>query len=72
MDPDAREAILNILHNLGPEPRPPGVKSLIGHRPYLRIRTGDYRIIYWIDEQAGKVIVALAGHRRDIYRDLGR
>lgn len=43
-----------------------------GHRPYLRLRIGDYRIIYAIDDEAKKVTVVLAGHRRDIYRELGR
>jgi mRNA interferase RelE/StbE len=55
MHPQARAAILTILHNLGVEPRPPGVTSLKGHRPYLRLRIGDYRIIYAVDDDAGKV-----------------
>ncbi len=72
MDPDTRAGILNIIHNLGPMPRPLGVRPLKGHRPYLRLRIGDYRIIYVVDDEARKVTVALAGHRRDIYRELGR
>jgi mRNA interferase RelE/StbE len=70
MQPDTRGAILNMLHNLGVEPRPPGVMPLTGHRPYLRVRVGDYRIIYRVDDAAKKVIIAVAGHRRDIYRAL--
>lgn len=70
MDPAARTAILGILHNLGPQPRPLGVRPLTGHRPYLRIRVGDYRIIYVVDDETRTVTVTLAGHRRDIYRDL--
>jgi mRNA interferase RelE/StbE len=68
MDPEAQAAILRIIHNLGPEPRPYGVQPLKGHRPYLRLRVGDYRIIYVVDDETKTVTVALAGHRRDIYR----
>jgi mRNA interferase RelE/StbE len=72
MDPAAQTAILGILHNLGPNPRPPGVQALTGHRPYLRLRIGDYRVIYVVDDEAKTVTVVLAGHRRDIYRELSR
>ena len=68
--PEAQAAILNIIHNLGPIPRPGGVQSLKGHRPYLCLRVGDYRIIYVVDDATETVTVVLAGHRRDIYRGL--
>lgn len=70
MHPDARAAILRILHNLGPNPRPPGIQSLTGHREYLRLRVGDYRIVYLVDDEARTVTVVLAGHRREVYRNL--
>jgi mRNA interferase RelE/StbE len=44
---------------------------LTGHHPYLRVRSGDYRVIYTVDDRARVVTIAALGHRRDIYRNLG-
>ena len=46
------------------------MRPLKGHRPYLRVRTGDYRVIYAVDDQARVVTVAAVGHRREVYRNL--
>jgi len=46
------------------------VRALTGHRPYLRVRSGDYRVIYFVDDRARVVTVAAVGHRRDVYRVL--
>lgn len=50
------------------EPRPPGAKKLIGGGGEWRVRTGDYRIIYDIDDGVLVVLVLAVGHRREIYR----
>jgi mRNA interferase RelE/StbE len=51
---------------LGPQaPRP-----LKGHRPWLRIRVGEYRVIYAVDDRQQLVTVAVVGPRRDVYRNL--
>lgn len=71
MDPEIRAGILGILGNLRAVPRPLGAVALQGHRPYLRLRFGDYRIIYVVDDEAKMVTVAVAGHRRDVYRNFG-
>jgi mRNA-degrading endonuclease RelE of RelBE toxin-antitoxin system len=42
--------------------------ALTGRRPYLRVRSGDYRVIYAVDDQARIVTIAAVGHRREIYR----
>lgn len=55
-------AMLQLENN----PRPFGCKKLKGRESY-RIREGDYRIIYEIEDNMLKVIVVDAGHRRDIY-----
>jgi mRNA interferase RelE/StbE len=60
---DAR--ILALAEN----PRPPGVQQLHG-RPLWRLRVGDYRIIYTIDDAQQLVTVARVRHRRDAYRGL--
>ena len=66
--PTADQArILDSLDGLRSDPRPPGCIKLTG-RPAWRIRAGDYRVIYEIDDAARSVLVVAIGHRRDIYR----
>lgn len=48
-------------------PRPPGSEKMSGRNAY-KIRVGDYRIIYTIQDKILLVTVIDAGHRRDIYR----
>jgi mRNA interferase RelE/StbE len=70
LDPSARKAVAEVIDGLATDPRPPGVLPLSGHRPYLRVRSGDYRVIYAVDDRARVVTVAAIGHRREIYRNL--
>jgi mRNA interferase RelE/StbE len=70
LDLAARRDILTAMRALGTEPRPTGVKSLKGHRPWLRVRVGDYRIIYDVDDTTRTVTIAVVGHRREVYRGL--
>ncbi len=51
---------------LGDDPRPPAAKPLRG-RPAWRVRVGDYRIIYTIDDGVLLIVVVTLGHRRDVY-----
>lgn len=37
-------------------------------RPGYRVRVGDYRILYTVDDDMRLVVVAVIGHRRDVYR----
>jgi mRNA interferase RelE/StbE len=66
LDPSVRKAIAQVIDGLAGNPRPPGVASLTGHRPYLRVRSGDYRVIYSVDDRTRMVTVAAVGHRREI------
>ena len=59
----AKEAIAS----LGSEPRPTGCQKLVSREGW-RIRAGDYRVIYEIDDTKRIVTVLHVGHRRDIYR----
>lgn len=52
LDPSARKAIAQVIDGLTADPRPAGVAALTGHRPYLRVRSGDYRVIYSVDDRA--------------------
>ena len=69
-DHKARNDVLAKMRALATDPRPAGVESLQGHPGFLRIRAGDYRIIYAVDDQARVVTLAIVGHRRDVYRRL--
>ena len=59
----ARDAIRALSQN----PRPYGCRKLSG-RDGWRIRVGDYRVIYQIDDSRQQVTVLHIGHRRDVYR----
>jgi mRNA interferase RelE/StbE len=60
--------ILRRIDGLRHDPRPPGSEKLAGRDAY-RIRQGDYRIIYTIDNHRIIVEVIRVGHRRDVYRN---
>lgn len=55
------------LRSLSGDPRPSGCEKLTGHDQY-RIRQGDYRIVYAIDDVAHVVTIVKIGHRREVYR----
>ena len=59
--------IENNLLQLQENPRPLGCKKLKGRNGY-RIRVGDYRVIYEIEDKILRIIVIDVGHRKDIYR----
>ena len=68
LDPVARRRVQAAVELLSSEPRPAGAKRLVGGDGEWRVRTGDYRIVYEIDDQVLIVLVVALGHRRDIYR----
>lgn len=53
---------------LSEDPRPPRATKLVGGDGEWRVRTGDFRIIYQIDDGVLLVLVLALGHRRDVYR----
>ena len=57
-----------IILSLEETPRPQGVKKLQGSKDYYRIRIGDYRIIYQINDAENHVVIARILHRREAYR----
>ena len=66
LDPQMRPRIQGAIALLAQDPRPPGARTLRG-RPGLRIRVGDYRIIYTVEDDVLLVVVVTLGHRREIY-----
>jgi mRNA interferase RelE/StbE len=57
------------VSRLADDPRPPGCVKLHGAAGW-RIRVGDYRVLYDIEDDVLTVTVLRAGHRRDVYRGL--
>jgi mRNA interferase RelE/StbE len=53
---------------LADNPRPRGVERIRGTRGALRLRVGDYRILYSVDDAQQVVTIGRIGHRRDVYR----
>lgn len=62
-----RARVRDSIDALAVEPRPSGVVELAG-RDDFRIRVGDYRIVYAVDDAERIVLVARIAHRRDVYR----
>ncbi len=60
--------IVERIRSLGDEPRPAGGEKLSAQERY-RIRQGDYRVVYSIDDAARTVEIFKIGHRSEIYRD---
>jgi mRNA interferase RelE/StbE len=67
LSPGVFERVRDALRALAKEPRPTGCKKLQGREGW-RIRVGDYRVLYTIDDAQKTVEVVYIGHRRDIYR----
>ena len=64
---DVYPRIVERIRNLASNPRPKGCKKLKGRSGY-RIRIGDYRIIYDIENDKLVVLIIEIGHRKDIYK----
>jgi mRNA interferase RelE/StbE len=64
---EVRERVRNHILALRENPRPPGAIKLQGQEAY-RLRVGDYRIIYTIEDEVRLVMVIQVGHRREVYR----
>ncbi len=62
------ERIIHAILNLADEPRPQGCKKLQTAQDLWRIRIGDYRVVYQIDDQGRIIVVEVIAHRRDVYR----
>lgn len=61
------KSILDKIASLADDPRPHDCKKLSNQEKY-RVRCGDYRILYMIEDDVLIVYVVKVGHRRDVYR----
>lgn len=67
IDKPVRRRILVRIAALADDPRPAGAVMLKGRHGDWRIRVGDYRVIYTVDDEVLIVLVIEVGHRRDVY-----
>jgi mRNA interferase RelE/StbE len=67
LDPPARRRVQGAVELLAENPRPRSAKKLVGGEGEWRVRTGDYRVVYEINDDVLLVLVVAVGHRRDIY-----
>lgn len=66
-NPDQRR-IVQRLERLAADPRPAGCEKLSGMGDAYRVRQGDYRIVYTVDDVLTIVTITRFGHRREVYR----
>jgi len=52
---------------LADNPRPAGCKKLRGYKDQWRIRIGDWRVLYIVDDQAKVITITGVAHRREVY-----
>ncbi len=67
LDPPIRRRVLAAIVVLEDDPRPTGVRKLTGVDKAWRIRVGDYRVLYEIDDDVVIVTVVRVAHRREAY-----
>lgn len=65
---DVQQRVRAATELLRSDPRPPGCRALTGRPGHIRIRLGDYRVVYRVQDDVLVVVVVDVGHRRDVYR----
>ena len=70
--PEAKFIISKIIDSLAENPRPHGCKKLKGKRNLFRVKSGDYRVIYAIEDDVLLVTVVWIGFRKEAYLKLDR
>ncbi|MGQ0631230.1 MAG: type II toxin-antitoxin system RelE family toxin [Sporichthyaceae bacterium] len=66
LDRTVQVRILKVINALATEPRPSGATKLVGSDG-MRVRVGDYRVVYVIDDSVVTVTVVRVGHRSSVY-----
>ncbi len=62
--------IQSKIDSLAEVPRPPGAKALHGTKGYIRLRVGEFRIIYRVEDKRLLILIVSVAHRREAYRNL--
>ncbi|WP_175954438.1 type II toxin-antitoxin system RelE/ParE family toxin [Schaalia sp. Marseille-Q2122] len=70
LDRSTQRRLLNAIEELANDPTPPRSIHFKGGQGERRIRVGDYRVIYEVNNGELIILVLKIGHRRDVYRQL--
>ncbi|HEX6403034.1 MAG TPA: type II toxin-antitoxin system RelE/ParE family toxin [Pseudonocardiaceae bacterium] len=71
LDKPVARRIVTAVTKLGLDPRPPGVKASTGQPAgTMRLRVGNYRVVYVIQDDLIIITVVRVAHRQEVYRDL--
>lgn len=62
--------IARRIDALAQDPRPPGIKQI--EKGIYRLRAGNYRVVYQVEDKIVLVLILKIGHRREVYRALSR
>jgi len=65
-----RKRIVEKIDSLAESPPNPDTTKMKGDNPFHKVRVGDYRIVYEIQEDVLVILVIKIGHRKDIYKNL--
>jgi len=65
---DLQDRVIAEIHTLTEDPRPPGAIKLAGSENLYRVRVGDYRVVYAIEDDFLVVLIVEIAHRREVYR----
>ena len=65
-----RRRIARAIDSLSSEPRPQGCRKIRGGDNLYRIRSGEYRIVYQVEDRLLRILVIRVRHRREAYRRL--
>lgn len=68
LDRAVARRLVDAIGQLALDPRPPGCLQMKGGDGELRIRVGDYRVVYDVRDDELVILVLRLGHRREIYR----
>ncbi|MBF0292622.1 MAG: type II toxin-antitoxin system RelE/ParE family toxin [Nitrospinae bacterium] len=68
LEPDTFKRVIKGIKALSANPKPAGCRKITGSKNDWRIRIGDYRVIYEIDDKASAVKIMIVKHRREAYR----
>ena len=71
LDRQTARRVLRVVTGLAADPRPAGVRALSGQPAgTMRLRVGEFRVVYVIDDGEIRILVVRVAHRREAYRGL--
>ncbi len=65
-----RKRVSEKIDSLAEKPPNPDITKMKGNNPFHKVRIGNYRIIYEIQDDVLLILIVKIGHRKDIYRNL--